>query len=203
MKVAALVVAALATCALAGTARADGDPASDYLLGQQVFLPFDAKFPPKQQSQFVGLVTAANKAGFKIRVALIFSSYDLGSVTSLWRKPRTYARFLGEELSFLYKQRLLIVMPNGFGFSWQKHTTAAEYAVLAKIPIGRGPTGLLAAAQTAVRRLATAGGVDVSAPAQVTTPAQRNSHDRLVIILASLAALAAAVLLRFALRRRR
>jgi hypothetical protein len=203
MKLALVVAVALAVGGLAGSAHADGDPASDYLLAQQVFLPFDAKFPPKQQAQFVGLVSAANKAGFKIRVALIFSSYDMGSVTSLWRKPRTYARFLGEELSFLYKQRLLIVMPNGFGFSWQKHTTTAEYAVLAKIPVGRGPTGLLAAAQTAVQRLAAASGVEVSAPAQVTTPAERNSHDRLVIILASLAALAAAVLVRFALRRRR
>jgi hypothetical protein len=203
MKLAALVAAALAACVLAGSARADGDPASDYLLVQKVFLPFDAKFPPKRQAQLVGLVDAANKAGFKIRVALIFSSYDLGSVTSLWQKPRTYARFLGEELSFLYKQRLLIVMPNGFGFSWQKHATSAEYAVLAKIPVARGPAGLLAAAQTAVQRLAAASGVHVSAPAKVTTPAQRNAHDRLVIILASLAALAAAVLLRFVLGRRR
>ena len=50
---------------------------------------------------------------------MIASSYDLGSITSLWRKPRTYARFLGAELQFVYKDRLLIVMPNGFGISRQ------------------------------------------------------------------------------------
>ncbi len=198
-----LVAAALAAGALASTARADGDPASDYLLVQKVFLPFDAKFPAQPQAQLTALVTAANRSGFTIRVALISSSYDLGAITSLWRKPQTYARFLAEELSYLYKGRLLIVMPNGFGFQWLKHPTTAEYAVLKTIPIATGSAGLVAAAQTAVKRLAAAAGVKIVAPAHVTTPAQRNTHDRLVIIAASLAALAAAVLLRFALRRRR
>lgn len=206
MKIALAVALAVAACAFAGTARADGDPASDYLLAQNVFLPFDAKFPAKKQVQLVGLVNAANKAGFKIRVALIWSSYDMGSVTVLWQKPKTYARFLGEELSFLYKQRVLIVMPNGFGFSWRKHPSDAEYAILKKIPIGPGPLGLVDAAQTAVQRLAAANGVHVSPPANVTSPARRNSHDRLIIILASLAAAAVAIVLRFTLsawRRRR
>ncbi|HET8893219.1 MAG TPA: hypothetical protein VFM96_03880 [Gaiellaceae bacterium] len=206
MKIALAVAVAVAACTLAGTVRADGDPASDYLLAQNVFLPFDAKFPAKTQAQLVGLVDAANKAGFKIRVALIWSSYDMGSVTVLWQKPKTYARFLGEELSFLYKQRVLIVMPNGFGFSWRRHPSASEYAILQKIPIQPGAAGLVDAAQTAVQRLAAADGVHVSPPANVTSPARRNSHDRLVIILASLAAAALAVVLRFALsawRRRR
>ena len=184
-------------------AHADGDPASDYLLVEKAFLPYDVKFPAKPQAQFVGLVNAANAAGFKIRVALIASDYDMGSVTSLWQKPHTYARFLAEEISFLYKQRLLVVMPNGFGFNWAGHPSTAEYALLATIPIRPGPLGMLAAAQTAVQRLAAASGVKVAPPAHVTTPAQRNAHDRLVIILGSVALLGAAALLRFALRRRR
>jgi hypothetical protein len=198
-----LVAAALAAGVLAGSAGADGDPASDYLLVQKVFLPFDAKFPAQRQAQFTALVTAANRSGFTIRVALISSSYDLGAITSLWRQPRTYARFLAEELSYLFKGRLLIVMPNGFGFHWLKHTSTAEYALLAKIPIEPGDAGLLDAAQKAVQQLAAAGGVRIAAPAHVGTPAQRNTHDRIVIIVASLAAIAAAVLLRFFLRRRR
>jgi hypothetical protein len=198
-----VALALVAACVAAPGARADGDPASDYLLVQKVFLPFDVKFPAKQQATFVALVDGVNREGFKIRVAVIGSSYDMGSVTSLWLKPRVYARFLGEEVAFLYKQRLLIVMPNGFGFSWQGHPSAAEYAALRAIPIGPGPVGLLAAAQAGVQRLAGAAGVKAAPPTHVTTPAQRNAHDRLVIILASLATLAAAVLLRLALRRRR
>jgi hypothetical protein len=127
----------------------------------------------------------------------------MGSVTSLYRKPRTYARLLGSEISFVYKQRLLVVMPNGFGFNWPKHPTAPAYAVLAKIPIKPGNAGLLDAAQTAVQRLTAAAGIKVTAPTDVTTTGQRNSHDRLVIIAATVAVLLLAVAARVALRRRR
>jgi len=203
MRTLALIAACLLAAVAAQSARADGDPASDYLLGQKVFLPYDAKFPPRQAAELTGLIDAANKAGFKIRVAILWSDYDMGSVTALWRKPRTYARFLGLELGFVYKQRLLIVMPNGFGFNWPKHPTAAEYALLERIAIPRGAPGLLTAASAAVTKLAAASGVTVAAPGRVTTPAQRNAHDREIIIAAALAALALAAAARYLLRKRR
>jgi len=203
MRTLALIAACLLAAVAAQSARADGDPASDYLLGQKVFLPYDAKFPPRQAAELTGLIDAANKAGFKIRVAILWSDYDMGSVTVLWRKPRTYARFLGLELGFVYKQRLLIVMPNGFGFNWPKHPTAAEYALLERIAIPRGAPGLLTAASAAVTKLAAASGVTVAAPGRVTTPAQRNAHDREIIIAAALAALALAAAARYLLRKRR
>ncbi|HEY2073971.1 MAG TPA: hypothetical protein VGG88_10390, partial [Gaiellaceae bacterium] len=84
-----------------------------------------------------------------------------------------------------------------------KHPTTAEYALLAKVPTGASPTALLAAAATAVTKLAAAGGVDVSAPTHVTTPAQQNAHDREVILAAVLGALAIAAAARFVIRRRR
>ena len=193
MKALALLLALVAAAGVAHSARADGDPASDYLLGAKVFLPYDAKFPARQSTQLTALIAAANKAGFKIRVAVIWSNYDMGSVTALWRKPRTYAKFLGLELGFVYKQRLLIVMPNGFGFNWPKHSPAVEYAFLSKIPIPPGPTGLLAAGD----------GVDIAAPAHVTTPAQRNTHDREIILVVVLGALALAAVARYLIRRSR
>ncbi len=151
----------LAACAFAGTARADGDPASDYLLGTQVFIPFDMKLPAAKQQELVSIVRDANKSGYAIRVALIGSAYDLGAVTSLWRKPRPYARFLAAEIEFIYKRRLLIVMPNGFGFNWQKHPSTKEYAVLSSIPVGTGAAGMLDSAVTAVQKLASASGVTI------------------------------------------
>ena len=54
-------------------------------------------------------------------MAIIGAPVDLGAVTALWDKPPAYASFLGVELSLVYKQRLLIVMPNGFGFNWTGH----------------------------------------------------------------------------------
>jgi hypothetical protein len=203
MRATALVAAFAVALSATPLARADGDPASDYLLGSKIFLPYDAKFPPKQAAEFTALVAAANKAGFKIRVAVIWSDYDMGSVTSLWRKPRTYVKFLGLELSFVYKQRLLVVMPNGLAFNWPKHSTTAEDALLARIPTGPNPSALLTAAEVAVKRLAAAAGVDVTAPAHVTTPAQRNAHDREIILAAVLGALAFAAAARYLIRRAR
>ena len=203
MKTLALLAVLLAAAFSAQVARADGDPASDYLLGSKVFLPYDAKFPARQSAELTALITAANKAGFTIRVAILWSDYDMGSVTTLWRKPRTYAKFLGLELGFVYKQRLLVVMPNGFGFNRPKHSPAAEYAVLSKIAIPAGATGLLTAAEDAVTKLAAADGVQVSAPSHVTTPGQRNAHDREIILAAVLGVLALAAAARYLIRRRR
>jgi hypothetical protein len=196
----ALVAAALiVACTLAGSARADGDPASDYLLATKVFLPFDMKVSKEKQRELIAFVEATNRAGYAIRVAVIGSSYDMGSVVSLWRKPRTYARFLAAELQFIYAKRLLIVMPNGFGVSWRGHPVDREYAVLSKITIGKSPAGLVDAAQAAVSKLAAAAGVEVAAPA---TGKSGTGHRRALIVAAAIAALVLAVLVRLALRRR-
>ena len=203
VRLAAVLLALAGAATWAGSARADADPASDYLIGQQVFFPYDVKLPQRDQAELSAVVAAANKAGFKIRVAIIADSYDLGSVTALWKRPRLYARFLGQELAFVYKQRLLVVMPNGFGFNWTGHAVSHEYALLQRIPISSDATGLLSSAQTAVQRLAAADGVHVAAPANVKTTGSQTSHDRIVIIVIAIVALLVAVGVRFALRRRR
>jgi hypothetical protein len=203
MRIVVTLLAAVVLASLAARpARADGDPASDYLIGQKVFFPYDAKIPQAEQRTLLAAVQSANKQGFKIRVALIWSDYDLGAVTVLWRKPRTYARFLGEELSYYFKGRLLIVMPSGFGFNYPKHDTKAAYALLAKIPIGGTPGSLASAATTAVRQLAAAEGVRTSTTAQGATPSRRNAHDRVVIVAAVLLALLLGLGLRLLIRRR-
>ena len=168
-----------------GVARADGDPASDYLVANQVFLTSQSTGMSPTQRQLVAVVAAANRAGFAIRVAVIPSAYDLGSVTELWDQPRTYARFLGVELSFAYRrQRLLVVMPNGFGFNWPGHATAPTYGLLTTVPLDSSPgAGLAGAAEVAVRRLARASGVALppSQPA-ASRGSARGSAGTLTII---------------------
>lgn len=160
----ALSALLLAAGALAPAgARGDGDPASDVLVSQSLFLPYDTGVSSARQAQLEALLKTADRAGLAIRVALIPSEYDLGSVGVLWRDPRTYARFLGIELSLTYSQRLLVVMPNGFGFNWPHHTATAVYDVLDKTKIARGGSGLVAATEAAVERLAGAAGVDLAA----------------------------------------
>lgn len=152
----AILVAVLSAGVVAAPAWADGDPGSDVLVYQDMFAGSDAGLSVQQQVALGGLLKTASGAGFPIRVAIIASRSDLGSVTALWRKPSSYARFLGLELSLAYKQRLLVVMPNGFGFNWPGHSPASAYGRLARIPIK--PGGLFLAAQTAVRALAAAHG---------------------------------------------
>jgi hypothetical protein len=199
---AAVAAAVVLAGAAAGAARADGDPASDYLLSYQVFLPFDAKVPARDAARLTSVVRSANRQGFKIRVALISSDYDLGSVTALWKQPRRYARFLGAELAFVYKQRLLVVMPNGFGFNWPKHDPGAANTLLASVPVGAAPSGLAQAATTAVQRLAASAGVHARAAAGPASGTSRDAHDRVIIVIAVVAALLVGAALRFAIRRR-
>jgi cytochrome oxidase Cu insertion factor (SCO1/SenC/PrrC family) len=158
----ALLFAALLVAGSCSLAFADGDPASDYLLDQQVFTLTQATSSPAQ-AQLSATVQTANRSGFAIRVAVISSSYDLGSVAALWLKPQTYARFLGIELSLAYKGRLLVVMPDGFGFNWPGHSTAAAYRMLAGVRVTRGEVGTVAAALAAVHGLAAASGVRLPA----------------------------------------
>lgn len=202
MKASLLVAAVVAASALAGTARADGDPASDYLLGVQVFIPYDLKLPAAKQKELTELVHEANSSGYAIRVAVIGSAYDLGAVTSLWQKPRSYARFLGAELQFVYKQRLLVVMPSGFGFNWPKHPSTKEYAVLSKLAVQPGAVGLLDSAEHAVRKLAAASGVKLAAQPAAENGSGGFAHSRVLIVLAAIAGVAILVLLRLALRRK-
>lgn len=199
-----LLLVALAAGMTAATTRADGDPASDYLLATQVFLPFDIKLPKAKQAELTSIVHAANKAGYAIRVALIGSSYDLGSVTSLWRQPRQYARFLGAELQFVYKQRLLVLMPNGFGFNWPKHPSSKEYAVLSTVPIGTSPVAMIDSTVAAVQKLAATAGVKIVPTATPVTSGKGHGffHGRTLVLIAAIGGLALLVALRLALRRK-
>jgi hypothetical protein len=196
-----LLLAAVLFVFVAAVAHADGDPASDYLLGTKVFIPFDLKVPKEQQQELTRVVQGANASGYTIRVAVIGSLYDMGAVTVLWKKPKPYAKFLGAELQFVYKNRLLVVMPQGFGFNWPQHSPAKEYAILDKIRIPPGNTGLVEAAQTAVQKLAAASGVQIVE--QRSGGGENTNRDRIVIILGAAGAVVVAVLLRLALRRKR
>jgi cytochrome c biogenesis protein CcmG/thiol:disulfide interchange protein DsbE len=162
--------------ALASLARADGDPGSDVLVYQPLFVGSAAGLSVNQQIQLADVLKAAARRGSPIRVAIISSRSDLGSVTALWRKPQAYARFLGYELSLAYKQRLLVVMPNGFGFNWPGHSTASEYRELAHIAIKPGGPGLATAGRAAVQRLVGLG--PGSRPGTNPTPAHAQAAPK-------------------------
>ena len=162
----AALITLLACLVLAPLARADGDPASDYLLTQPVFLPPDVVMSKSDAARLTSVTAAAKKAGYEIRVAVIGTLYDMGSVGALYKKPQRYAVFLGQELRFVYKGRLLVVMPNGYGVSQNGEPWPEGSKIVAKLPPpGAGGPALAAGGAAAVQALAAASGVHVSSSA--------------------------------------
>jgi hypothetical protein len=175
-------------------ALANGDPASDYLLTQSVFLPFTTKVDQNEVTRLSNLLRDAEQKKFRIRVAVILSPTDLGTAFSLFGKPEKYAQFLGLELAFVYRDRLLVVMPNGYGYAVKGDPDAKASAVLKKLPPpGRSTAKEVDAAIVAVQRLAAREGHRLAAP-KVGDSAGR---DRLTIAAAATAgiALVAAIVL--------
>ena len=184
----ALLAAVLLLCAPAA-ARANGDPASDYLLVQSVFLPFDAKVDSDVTSGLADVIRAADKAGFPIKVAVIRTRYDLGTAFSLYNQPQKYSEFLGLELSFQYHDQLLVVMPSGFGCSIDGRPNPACTRALKGLPgPGTDATKEVEAATTAVRRLAAAAGHVL--PASGSSGGSSATRDRLTIAAAATAFIA-------------
>jgi hypothetical protein len=163
-RAAVLLTLLVVAVAVLGTpaALADGDPASDVLAEQTVFLPADGGISPAQQSQLTALSAAMNRQGQPLRVAVIASPTDLGSVSALWRQPQQYARFLGEELSLVYHGTLLVAMPDGFGL--QRVGAASSGRSLPRLAPPRPGQTLAAATAGAIDRLAAASGFSVGVP---------------------------------------
>ena len=168
-------------------AQANGDPASDYLLAQNLFLPFTTKIDQNSVKRLNALLTEAKAQRFPIRVALILSPSDLGTAYSLFGKPEKYAQFLGLELAFVYRDRLLVLMPSGYGYAVKGDPDPKASAVLKKLPApGRSATEEADAAIVAVQRLAAREGHRLAAP-KVGGSAGR---DRLTIAAAATAGIA-------------
>jgi hypothetical protein len=158
------LLVAVAAAWIAPAALADGDPASDVLAQQSLFLPQDAGVPARQQRQLAALLQEAAHRGYRIRVALIGSSADLGSITELWGQPLNYAKFLGQELGLVYHGPLLVVMPQGAGLYQVGQSDAAGASGLTVRPSPALGGGLGAVALTAIQRLAGLSGHPLSIP---------------------------------------
>jgi hypothetical protein len=201
---AAVRIALLLTTAvlmLPSLAAADGDPASDTLLGLNVFYPYSPPVAPAVKLQLDRQAAAAKRAGFPIKVALIAGPTDLGAIPSLFGKPQAYAKFLDQEISFRGAQPLLVVMPAGYGV--QGVTGPARLAVsgLPK-PAGKTSTDLARAAQTAVAKLVSASGHSVKRTKSTGGDGGSGGGTTVLLIVLVLAAIAVSTAL-IVLRMRR
>jgi hypothetical protein len=180
---AALACVVLAAVALqpAAPARADGDPCSDYLLVGSLCPPNNPRPSQPQIDRTQKTIDAAKKAGYEIRVAVIGSPTDLGSVPVFFGRPAPYAKFLDAELQSAWTGKLLVVMAAGYGV--REHTKPYLGGVKAlkglPPPANGTPGALMAAATVAVRKLAASEGVKVPviplAATTVTPPSSNGS----------------------------
>jgi hypothetical protein len=188
-------------CLWAPAVLADGDPASDVLLGENVFYPYQPPVSSSVQKALNGATAQAKHAGFPVKVALIAAPVDLGVIPDLFGKPQKYADFLDQEISFQgAKQPLLVVMSTGYGVQGIAPKTAAVLSSLAK-PAGRTSTDLARAALTAVQKMASASGHPLSG--QPAKSSGGGSSGVLIGVLAGVAVAIALGLATLTLRRRR
>ncbi len=152
-----VTVLALAAMAFPAGAGADGDPASDVLLGANVFYPYTPPVSRAAEKTLNAETAAAKRAGFPLKVALIASPVDLGVIPALFNRPQKYADFLDQEISFQGKQPLLVVMPAGYGVQGLAAPATGALSAL-RPPAGKTSTALANAAIGAVATLATATG---------------------------------------------
>ena len=126
-----------------------------------------------------------------MRVALIGNRFDLGSVPVFWRKPQPYAKFLSQELHgpAPYTNRVLVVMPNGYGLSRNGKELPAERRALDGV----------SSAETRREDLARGGNARRPPPRRAArhrdpddSPGSGGNRGRLIVVGASLAAVAAA-----------
>jgi hypothetical protein len=157
------VLATLAAAALLvpALARADGDPASDYLLFQPYYVPLQPAPAKGLRDQLSALLKAGAAQRHPLRVAIVRTKGDLGAFPQLYGRPQVYARLLSNELAYVYKGPLLVVMPQGFA---TRHVSARDVDLLHGLSIDAStPDAMTQDSITASKRLLQASGVHLSA----------------------------------------
>lgn len=191
---------ALATLLPPAVARGDGDPASDVLLGENVFYPYSPAVSRGLQRTLDAETLALQRSGLRLKVALIASPVDLGVVPDLFGHPQRYADFLDQEISFRQKQPLLVVMVSGYGVQGLSPQASAAAAALPR-PAGKGSEDLARAAVTAVERIGKAAGHPIRGVPGVGGDGGGGSV--LLIVLGAVAVALALALIAVTVQRRR
>jgi hypothetical protein len=178
---AALTSACALVCAVPQTVRADGDPASDVLLVQDVFYPYQPKVSPSLEKALEQTLKAVARAGgTRWKVAIIGASAELGLVPQFWGHPQAYAGFLDREISFNGPQALVTVMPAGLGV-----VPAADAPALAAVRVDaqHGSDGLTRSAVLAVLALARHEGHPIATPSLSSAASKGGGPGAIVFAL--------------------
>jgi hypothetical protein len=187
-----LAAAAVLAATVAGTARADGDPASDVLLSDNVFLSYQSPYGSAEGRALEALAKEAKQQHFPMRVAVITQLADMGSVGGLYGKAQRYADFLASEVAFVYRGTLVVTMngkPGGFGVHGPGATPAARRALARmKLPSSSVTAAELARlAAVAMQRVAAASGHQLAIPSTTATKTKTSTRLLRLFLIAALA----------------
>jgi hypothetical protein len=178
MRRAALLAVAVLALAPAA-ALADGDPASDVLLAQDVYYPYAPKVSAQLTTALNRLAKRVRVAGYPMKVALIEAPSDLGAYPNLFGDTQSYANLLAKEIAFNSRPHLLVVMPSGFaGDNLGAKVDSALNGIAIDQPAKSD--GLAKAALAAVARIASSNGHPTPVPpeAKVAVAASKSSSKR-------------------------
>ncbi len=194
------MLAALALAIAPALAAADADPPSDYLLTQDVYLPFELRGAKPVATSLEATVARAKQAGYPLKVALVAGEPDLGTVPNLFNKPDEYAPFLARELPNS-SIPTLVVMPEGLAVANAKPPAAKA---IEEIEVDKDDKAddLARAAIEAIPKMATASGHPVPATKLPPGAADDGGTSPAIVFGAPVALVALAALV-VALRRRR
>jgi hypothetical protein len=159
-----VVLAALLVllCVPAG-ALAHGDASSHYLETGTLYPAFGMRPSQAAELKLMGLLDAAQKAGYPVKVSLVGDPSDVNDRSEMLRKPQAYAEFVASELrrsSVSMVGPVLIVSPYGIGIAGPDVARGDAQRLLAglSVPAAAGGDQLAETALAAVRQVAATSG---------------------------------------------
>ena len=150
----AFLAAAIAVLCAPAVALAHGDPASHYLETGSLYPSFEHEPSPNVELQLIGVLDAAKKAGYPIKVSLVTAA-DVADTPEMLNKPQEYAEFVVGALvgsRVPVEAPVVIVTPAGIGVAGP----GAEE--MRGVTTGTTGDALARAAMTAVRDIAARAG---------------------------------------------
>ncbi|HYZ78253.1 MAG TPA: hypothetical protein VE596_12850 [Gaiellaceae bacterium] len=193
-RLATLALAATVVAAGAEITHAHGDPASEVLVSDNVFLSFESPYGSSEGRALETLTDEAKRQGFPVKVAVITQRSDLGPDNDLYGRAEPYALHLATDLTSSYVGTLVVAMngrPGGFAVQGPGATLAARRALtrmkLPRTPLTAAELARLAA--VAAQRVAAASGHHLSIPKETTK--KKSSPHLLEIFLVAALGLAA------------
>jgi hypothetical protein len=170
-------------------ALAHGDASAHYLETGSLYPAFGMRPSQADELKLMGLLDAAGKAGYPIKVSLVGDKSDVNDIPERLRKPQAYAVWVATELrkaSVPMSAPVLIVSPYGLGIAGPDVARGDAQRLLAglRVPAAAGGDQLAETALAAVRQIAELGGHPLPAnvpPLQVPsvppTPSSGPGYD--------------------------